>query len=376
MELVVVEHARQIVEAFLKRYRSDLVHGVIAVLETWISGPVGFETAWNKEFGDLYASLVGGIKDISEIRRCAAAFALRLHELGYSGDWQMEFGSPVQFCFHRWVLPASNTVRVLAGPEIVRIHTGHDGSTDGVTFQQAESIWQLASGHAAAEATCARTGYVVLTRRSISRPTASRLLSNDVYDFNGRNAAETDGELMLRTWDCAADLIAEFAPVYHPWIGQVTRGLLPVPALQGKLHSASDKFSPGVISVSNQGCSCMLAELLVHEATHQYCYILQRLGPIDNGSDQTLYYSPFRHMDRPIAAIVTAYHAFANILLFYRLARGCGLAAEHPGVNCDERIHEIAEHLGVLETALQKTSALTPIGRALWEPLYECVHGG
>jgi HEXXH motif-containing protein len=137
------------------------------------------------------------------------------------------------------------------------------------------------------------------------------------------------------------------------------------------LNSGSERFSPGVIYISNQHHRCPLAEMLVHEATHQYAYILTRLGPLDDGTDQTLYYSPIRNAGRPIRFIVLAYHAFANVLLFYRMARAHGLPDEEVLINGDAPLES---HLETLEQALQRTSALTCFGRALWEPLYEQIH--
>ena len=111
-----------------------------------------------------------------------------------------------------------------------------------------------------------------------------------------------------------------------------------------------------------------LAEMLVHEATHQYMYILCRLGDIDDGSDPKLYYSPVRRMERPLWAIVLAYHAFANVLLLYRLCRQSGI--EDDGY-CSRHEALLVPQLRELERVLTQTNALTEIGRGLVEPLSE-----
>ena len=64
-----------------------------------------------------------------------------------------------------------------------------------------------------------------------------------------------------------------------------------------------------------------------------------------------------------------AYHAFANVLLFHRMARANGLSDE-PGLYNDQKMQELRQQLETLEQALHITKALTPLGRALCEPLY------
>ena len=158
------------------------------------------------------------------------------------------------------------------------------------------------------------------------------------------------------------------------WIGYVLRDLIPLPDRSGMHNSGSEYLLPGVICVSNQNDPWALAEMLVHEATHQYLYILNRLGPLDDGTDQTLYFSPIRNMGRPIHFIVVAYHAFGNVLLFYRTVRDAISADREAGARIHRRVEELDPQLAGLEHALQTTKALTPLGRALWEPLYEEVH--
>jgi HEXXH motif-containing protein len=99
------------------------------------------------------------------------------------------------------------------------------------------------------------------------------------------------------------------------------------------------------------------------------------LGPLDDGTDQTLYFSPFRNTHRPVYFIIVAYHAFANVFLFLRTARAHGLSAHEHGGRTQEQLEQLRERLETLEHALQTTTAITPLGRSLWEPLYEEIHG-
>src|SRR5262249_9893120 len=125
----------------------------------------------------------------------------------------------------------------------------------------------------------------------------------------------------------ALALLAEYADLYQTWVGRVVQYLVPWKPLPDQLPSGSSSHNcaPGVLGIGNHGHPLALVDSLVHEASHHHYYILTKLGPVDDGSDANLYYNPFLEMDRPIGRILLAYHAFANVLLFCRLARARGL---------------------------------------------------
>jgi HEXXH motif-containing protein len=197
--------------------------------------------------------------------------------------------------------------------------------------------------------------------------------------LQGREFERFRGELSrhdlaatVAEFDAALSLIGDYAGTYLPWVGCVLRYLVPLKWKLGLASSSSsDNRAPGVVLFANDHSCFALAEVLVHEASHQYFFVLNRRGTIDDGSDTNLYYSPFREMDRPIFFILMAYHAFANVLLFYREALAHDLSPEHLSRDREE---ELASKLAVLEPVLRGTTALTPLGRALWEPLYERIH--
>jgi len=111
-----------------------------------------------------------------------------------------------------------------------------------------------------------------------------------------------------------------------------------------------------------------LAETLVHEASHQYFYLLSRLEPVDDGTDKNLYYSPFAGTERSLDRILLAYHACGNILLLYRLCQQNG--APDDGY-CAQREDAVMTQLAQLAAPLRNNFALTWVGRALYDPLVE-----
>lgn len=371
--LLVVEHAQQTIQTFTERYASQLERrgsGLAPVLTNWLQHDETFETTWNLAFGQVYAALLS--KEPDDIGQYAGAVALRLHECGYGGEWELQLPNPVQFRFDRWLLPVSDSIQVSTASRAVSIRTRTANTWHSTAFQHSQNGWDATSAQALPVLGRRGIWCTVLTAESLP-PAAARQLQTELYNYSHADIG-TQAEMLERTWDAAVSLITEFAGIYLPWISYVLRDLIPLPAKPGMLNSGSDQFCPGVICISNQNHRCNLAEMLVHEATHHYLYILQRLWPLDDGTDQTLYFSPFRNTGRPIFFIVLAYHAFGNVLLFYRTARAHGLSADEPGVHIDLRLQQLEQQLETLEKALQTTTALTPLGRALWEPLYEQIH--
>jgi HEXXH motif-containing protein len=107
--------------------------------------------------------------------------------------------------------------------------------------------------------------------------------------------------------------------------------------------------------------------MLIHEASHQYLELLTKLGPTIDPQHKKLYYSPVKQCDRPLHKILLAYHAFANVMLFYRDAAACGLADSY----FENLQNVLNEELSQLEQPLIKNEAILPIGKALIEPLIE-----
>jgi HEXXH motif-containing protein len=371
---LVVEHAKQTTEAFLARNAGALDaagRGLAPFLRDWLPCDERFETVWNIAFGDVYASLMRD--DGYAADEVAAAAALRLHECGRHGDWELALQRPVRFRFDRWLLPASDALRVRAAPGLVTIGSrGADGWRT-TAFAHGTGGWR--SDEPAALRLFAERGmrWRVLTPEAVRSASLDGLLSNALFTHA---QADAGPELLLRTGSSAVTLIAELAQPYLEWIRLVATDLLPLPSAGPEMmHSGSNKLSPGVLALSNQRERCALAETLVHESTHQYFYILNKLGPVHDGSDSTLYFSPVRNTGRPIGFILMAYHAFANVLLFYRTALAHGLPDDEPGMLAPAAYAASLEaQMETLESALRTTRALTPLGRALWEPLSAELH--
>jgi HEXXH motif-containing protein len=154
--------------------------------------------------------------------------------------------------------------------------------------------------------------------------------------------------------------------MYLNWVAKVLRGILPLAPATQMHRSGSYMMRPGVIACSLPAPAEIISELLIHEASHQYFYMLEKLGSVDDGSDSSLYYSPARRIGRPLKYILMAYHAFANIWLhlIQCIEDGSAHAAYYR-----LRAAEVHDYLRQLEPPLMSSRALTLSGTALFQPL-------
>jgi HEXXH motif-containing protein len=160
-------------------------------------------------------------------------------------------------------------------------------------------------------------------------------------------------------------LIERASPETFQWCGRVVTDVIALAGDAGTSRSGSNRDAPGQLALSVPASPLTLAELFVHECSHQYFHLAEELGPVDDGSDSRLYWSPLTRSERPLDRILIAHHAVANIIRFYRAVAARGLDVDgHAEAELDRQ----AVCLHALETTLEKTGALTDRGRALYTP--------
>jgi FkbM family methyltransferase len=164
----------------------------------------------------------------------------------------------------------------------------------------------------------------------------------------------------------SAAYLAEVAPEYLAWVEDVTAEIFPIDGRGDLLRSRSNALTPGRISASFPASPIALAELLVHEASHQYVELARELGPLDDGTDPTLYWSPAKKMGRPIDRILVAFHAWANLSALFAT---CVERRMDPDGYAERALPLLREDMQVMIESLDRTRALTELGRALWRPL-------
>lgn len=370
LEASAVRMARHVVGLFVSRNASTLQQrgssDLAELLERWLSMPTTYETVWDDSFGRLRAALTGP-PDVVFVPEAAAAVGSRLCATGMPARFGVTFDHPSRQSFASWLLPPASKLHFESDGNEVSIALG-GGERDGtLRFRRAGARWDLSSSdlHAAlspmpiVEVESNGRRVQVLQRDALFSFAMGDLeqIIPDVID-DGVRASVQEG----------LDILRDHASVYAGWVGRHLRRIVPLFTRPGLMMSSSSIYRPGTITMSHNAHPIGMAEMLVHEHTHEYLYLAGAFGPIDDGSDPKMYYSPIRKIDRPIAAIVVGYHAVGNIALLYRECRRSGLdGADYLDASEEEALGWLAEMDGILSN----TGSLTTIGRALWEPLRE-----
>ncbi len=356
LEAVAVEYARGFAKRFSQRFRQNSgarCRGLFRFLDAGLKKPLAFETIWDTSFGQARRAVLEA-NSFGLVRR-ATALGLRLVEAGQLGQWELEFESTVRLQFDRWLLPSSKWIAVTSTSLGTTVHVVRRGRVGQLRFWRARNGWQ-ADGAEVLPIVNSSGRRFILVQGALAE-------SFRLDGFRPMFAAKADAA--TSALHRALDLLARHAPIFLPWITRVLRRIIPVQSIPEKICSGSYQDHPGTIYMSLDCPPAAIAEILIHEASHQYYYLLSRYGAVDNGAAQT-FFSPVKGANRPISMILLAYHAFANVLLFYRLCRQTRI---RDAGYCRENEIRLLPQLQVLEDALVASKALTPLGNALWRPL-------
>ncbi|MFH9355018.1 aKG-HExxH-type peptide beta-hydroxylase [Kitasatospora sp. NPDC017646] len=149
------------------------------------------------------------------------------------------------------------------------------------------------------------------------------------------------------------------------WVEQVIRQILVLRAEPTRTKSGSRSHFPGLVHMSLPEGAHVVAENLMHEASHQYYHLLLRIGPIHTGEDTALYYSPAVGRPRPLDRLVLAFHAFGNVALLYHRLLEIGFATRESRSQLDR----LGLQLEQLRAPMVGNPALTLMGSEFIRPL-------
>lgn len=181
----------------------------------------------------------------------------------------------------------------------------------------------------------------------------------------GLDPSTLETPVQVREAEEASAWLGEVSPEHLAWISEVALDLSPVDGRDGRLRSATHPSSPGRIAATFHGVPGMLAELLVHESSHLFFHLANELDPLEDGSDDALYWSPAKKAPRPIGKILLAFHAWANITSLFEAAIAKGL--DHDG-HATRSLAVLREDMAAMAEPLRTSRALTEHGRALVAP--------
>ena len=202
----------------------------------------------------------------------------------------------------------------------------------------------------------------------LKRKPAIRLATRD---WN-RQWGDEDRELgnfdqrSLDQFNSAFEFLQEHLPEYYAWVSQMTTELTPIrrPAVN-TIGSSSSDWRWGGLNIAQPASISETVEMLIHEASHQYYYMLNAFGPMVS-QDAGKYYSPLKKCQRPLDRILLGYHAFANASLAFEK-----LVEQGFGELIEDRKECVDEYMQELLVPLESEAGLAPMGLALYRPLRE-----
>lgn len=342
-EQLIVDAAKHDAAMFVRRCASGLAQassGLAEVLADWCQSDITFAEALQVPLGlrTIRATALDPLW-------VAAQMAAHLHAQGRGGRWQLSFAAAAPLAFGWRFIPACREMTVDASGGDVQLSVDQ---TSGDT----ETL-----GHEAIVVDFGGSD-VRIVDRDIQRQYPFQSLV-ELADVPTADIADT-----LRETAC---LLRRHAPHYLHWVQGALAALVPL----RRPENAYQSFSLMGVNATVFACfpvpPLKLAELLVHEVSHQYYHFAQFRTSFSNGTDQALYYSPFVQKKRPIERILIGFHAFANIALFYRSSLAGGLRDDR--ALAEKELESNLRHLGPMAKDLEATSDLTPTARGLFEPL-------
>lgn len=354
-EFIIVEYARNYIRHVLSSAAKQIdscSSGITTLYEAWLQVDADFQMCWDVSFGELHRLPHSAP---NEFMARVIGLALRLASCGVPTDWSCIWDEPMSF----------------------RIGGQLFGHVFGVRAEwscgRCLLSWRLEHGlwdELAREAT---------PHPELRRPIQKlRLEHNELFVLSnsatsgissrlvGTPASDEHIRQFIGAAEGAVSVLRQYAPQYLKWIDKILRSIILLEPIIGGRQSGTEEAQFGLIHMSYNSDPVLVAETLIHEAAHQYMTLLTRIGPVDDGSDVGQYYSPFKGMNRPIGSILAAYHAFANLALFYHALASNGISTKQ---NCVDQSRDLAVQLEQLEVALAGTRAMTTVGEQLWLPL-------
>jgi HEXXH motif-containing protein len=272
---------------------------------------------WQPEVGALMQRMREGNQE-----GAVAQALLVLHALGIEGNWELELSQPTDFSFaghfFRWVGRMTvSTVGAeinISGAQGQRLRlvsrAGRWGAPDG----GAQALWYRQPGycrHGAADGVYIHDWAepeVVGDDVVVEWPITA------VY-----SARESLVESAVNTIDAGLEVLEQAGDYYLRWVGQLFRGVAATPLrFDDMRQSGSYLDHPGVFNCGFPGFAAeSTAEVIVHEISHQNFLLLNSVFPLSVDYEDDLIYSALKGRKRPLSRVLFAFHAAANMALFW-----------------------------------------------------------
>lgn len=366
-DTVVNAHGMGVVQWLIENHGDKIrvsTEGLVDYLSGWALDAGSSDTAWDIAFGRVHLAMKEGRLD--DPVDAAVQLGLRIARSGQRGRWSGPV-SASSVKFDDMLVEGVQDVTVDSPPSAAtRVTLGlADGTNRILERNELDGRW-YGEGAERLGSVGRQRAIQLLPRRALPREDRGGDIFREcqpVWHITHEAA---------KSFHDGFDVLEQNAPQYVPWIERVLHGIVVCPQQETfRLVSGSWEDAPGFVHMSSPHGGIDIAEVLVHECAHQYFYMLQRVGVVDDASDTQLYWSPPIRKKRPLSRILMAYHALANVQLLYDAV--ANNHANSPSSIQYVRANEpdLQAAVQALDESLRENKALTRLGRGLYEPLAE-----
>lgn len=329
----------------------------VKIIHEWRDRCSSFQDAWCPQIGEVESSLAAQTPSTQTL---AASLSIAALVSGTIGEFECDFGENHSLFWGKYAIPSADRIAASSDGNRAIVVVEREGVRSVIEFALFENEWcttQLPLAH------------TMLSNKRIAL-TSANILPAELLERPGVDRWPVFPAItpqLVEHFDTAFDVMRCASPNYSQWVERVLRQIIPNEYVKGSSGSGSWSDLPGCVYMSVYPHPAELAETLIHEASHQYFNLISSVFAVDDGSDRQLYYSGAVKRERPIDRILIAYHAFANVELFYRDYLASGISDPFIHMQLDRTFQLVDQ----LEVPLRQTKSLTSCGQMLFEPLYE-----
>ncbi len=346
--------------------REDLCPELFDTLAEWMSTkPV----SWSREVGHLWRAVHYG--ELNATIGSLVANAIQANVSGVPSAWTFSLTEPKSIRVLNVVL---NSVRGGSIEYSQGTFRGEFSLENGcVLLETVEGTCVVQQPSEGQERHIAAPAFDVMGDQYHLVP--SLLASIDLLPPHGQSESEYDDGSVNATGverlALALKALYQYSQEAYNWVSSVIREIIPMRSRKYGAGSTSSFWDCGTIAatLTNRPNSILLAEMLVHEASHQHFFLAKQLGPLDDGSDTREYYSPMVNASRPLEKMFLGYHALVNMLLFYK---SVSVASDHDNDGLVlARIGYLFDKINTISPTISGSAAFTPQGDAMFQRLHE-----
>ena len=355
---------RGVMKRLIKRTQDDVQAARLSrIVETYQDALPTTACCWQPEAGAVIARLTEG-----RLRAAAVTALFGMHALRVGGRWSARIDEPVWVSMNGNIFELRDSVAVEASPDCVLVE--QSGAARSVLrFEWTQCGWEMRqeageAGSAFSPERVRFAGFEDVYAQPWSEPNDGAV--DIIVDWpitpqrrGDHQIARTAAENLTR----GLEVLAVAGERYLSWIRPLLRGVAATPLTYDDMRqSGSYTLHPGVFNCGFPGAPESVAEVLVHEVSHQNYLLLNAVFPLADDQGGETYYSSLKGSERPVSRVLLAYHAAANMALFWS-----DLALARPLDDYYRREQEqMYDHVRSLANVIAEATGLTQAGQALF----------